>query len=80
MGSDEYHPISRMGTNFSTDGGIGYMILDSLDTIQLMGLGEEYKRARRWVLESLSFDRDENYNLFEASIGIFSSQFVLSFG
>ena len=47
------------------------MIVDSLDTIQLMGLEKEYERARRWVLESLSFDRDENYNVFEASIGIF---------
>jgi hypothetical protein len=47
------------------------MIVDALDTIQLMGLGEEYERARRWILESLSFDRDENYNVFEASIGVF---------
>ncbi|KAF8337707.1 glycoside hydrolase family 47 protein [Amanita rubescens] len=70
MGSDEYHPIRRMGTNFSSDGGIGYMIVDALDTIQLMGLGEEYERARRWILESLSFDRDENYNVFETTIRV----------
>lgn len=67
MGYDEYHPISKRGSNFSKDGGIGYMIIDALDTIQLMGLEEEYQRARRWIADSLSFDRDANYNLFEES-------------
>ncbi|KAF8627872.1 hypothetical protein AX15_004202 [Amanita polypyramis BW_CC] len=70
MGYDEYHPLSGKGTNFSRDGGIGYMIIDSLDTIQLMGLTEEYKRARQWINESLSFDRDENFNLFETTIRV----------
>ncbi|KIL61808.1 glycoside hydrolase family 47 protein [Amanita muscaria Koide BX008] len=70
MGYDEYHPLTKRGTNFSLKGGIGYMIIDALDTIQIMGLEDEYKRARQWIADSLSFDRDENFNLFETTIRV----------
>lgn len=68
MGSDEYHPISHRGTNLSHSGGIGYTIVDAIDTMLLMGLNEEYSRARDWVRSSLSFDRDGRsrcFNTFE---------------
>jgi len=68
MGADEYHPLSRRGSNFSTHGSIGYMVIDALDTMYLMGLNEEYQRARTWMAVQHSFDRDENYNTFEVSI------------
>jgi hypothetical protein len=67
MGYDEYHPITKRGSNFSDQGGIGYMIIDALDTMQIMNLEDEYKRARHWINEFLSFNRDENFNLFEVS-------------
>ncbi|PFH45060.1 glycoside hydrolase family 47 protein [Amanita thiersii Skay4041] len=70
MGYDEYHPLSNTGSNFCRDGGIGYMVIDSLDTMMLMGLEEEYLRAREWIKNELSFDRDENYNLFETTIRV----------
>lgn len=41
------------------------MIVDALDTLILMGLDEELARARTWVQDKLSFDRDGNYNVFE---------------
>jgi hypothetical protein len=66
MGDDEYHPISRKGTNLTSAGGIGYTVVDSIDTMLLMGLTEEYQRAREWVAKSMSFDRDANFNTFEA--------------
>lgn len=65
MGDDEYHPISHGGSNLTKAGGIGYMIVDVLDSLQLMGLDEEYSRARSWVTEKLSFDQDDSFSLFE---------------
>ncbi|TCD70096.1 mannosyl-oligosaccharide alpha-1,2-mannosidase [Steccherinum ochraceum] len=65
LGADEYHPISHKGTNLSEAGGIGYTIVDSIDTMQIMGLEEEYARARLWVEEKLDFERDGRFNTFE---------------
>ncbi len=65
MGADEYHPISRKGTNLSEAGGIGYMVVDALDTMLIMGLDAEYRRAHSWVEEKMSFERDANFNTFE---------------
>jgi hypothetical protein len=67
MGCDEYHPISKKGTNLTESGGIGYTVIDAIDTMQLMGLESEYNRARDWIANKLSFDRDENFNTFEVS-------------
>ena len=39
--------------------------MDSIDTMQIMGLEEEYQRARKWVEEKLDFDRDGKFNTFE---------------
>ncbi|KAA1471635.1 glycoside hydrolase [Dentipellis sp. KUC8613] len=70
MGSDEYHPISRNGSNLTTAGGIGYTVVDSLDTMLLMGLDEEYQRARSWVENKMTLDRDANFNTFETTIRV----------
>ncbi|KAG6909091.1 hypothetical protein DXG01_002072 [Tephrocybe rancida] len=45
MGDDNYHPISKRGSNLTDAGGIGYTVVDSLDTIQLMGLTSEYAQT-----------------------------------
>lgn len=65
MGDDEYHPLGKSGSNLTDAGGIGYTVVDSIDTILLMGLDEEYQRARDWVAEKMSFERDGNFNTFE---------------
>lgn len=70
LGADEYHPISHKGTNLTEAGGIGYTVVDSIDTMQIMGLEEEYQRARKWVEEKLDFDRDGKFNTFEVCIAI----------
>ncbi|CED83787.1 glycoside hydrolase family 47 protein [Phaffia rhodozyma] len=67
-GNDDYHPISRKGDNISESGGIGYTIIDTLDTLLVMGLTEEYERARDWVANSLTFDVDVEFNAFELTI------------
>lgn len=65
MGDDEYHPISRKGSNLTAAGGIGYTVIDSIDTMQIMGLDKEYSRAREWVANTMSFDRNASFNTFE---------------
>ncbi|KAF7338960.1 alpha-1,2-Mannosidase [Mycena venus] len=71
MGSDEYHPLSHRGSNLG-GGGIGYTVVDALDTMLLMGpaLDAEYKRARKWVEESLTFDRTGQFSTFETTIRV----------
>lgn len=68
MGCDAYHPVSKRGSNLTRAGGIGYMVLDAMDSLILFGLDEEYQRAREWVANELSFDRNGIYNTFEVSL------------
>ncbi|KAJ7672728.1 glycoside hydrolase family 47 protein [Mycena rosella] len=70
MGDDEYHPISHEGTNLTAAGGIGYTVVDSIDTMLLMGLHQEYLRAREWVVSSMSFERNATFNTFETTIRV----------
>lgn len=65
MGCDEYQPTNHTGFNLSSSGGIGYTIVDAIDTMHLMGLTDEYARARNWINNSLSFDKPATVSLFE---------------
>jgi endoplasmic reticulum Man9GlcNAc2 1,2-alpha-mannosidase len=65
MGADEYHPISHKGSNLTEAGGVGYTVVDALDTMLIMGLDAEYLRARDWIEHKLSFERDADFNTFE---------------
>lgn len=67
MGDDEYHPISRKGTNLTEAGGIGYTVVDSIDTMLIMGLHDEATRARDWIANKMTFERDAEFNTFEVS-------------
>ncbi|KAG0296924.1 mannosyl-oligosaccharide alpha-1,2-mannosidase [Dissophora globulifera] len=68
-GKDEYHPISKYGSNLIRKGQ-GFTIVDSLDTILLMGLEEEFQTAKAWVRDELDFDQDGEVNLFETTIRV----------
>lgn len=46
-GSDEVKPTSHGGSN--NWGGLGMTLIDSLDTLQMLGLGKELAEARAWV-------------------------------
>ncbi|KAF9068764.1 glycoside hydrolase family 47 protein [Rhodocollybia butyracea] len=70
MGDDEYHPISQKGTNLTDAGGIGYTVIDSIDSMLIMGLHDDYARAREWVATKLSFDQDASFNTFETTIRV----------
>ncbi|KAG0365416.1 mannosyl-oligosaccharide alpha-1,2-mannosidase [Gamsiella multidivaricata] len=68
-GKDEYHPISKYGSNMIRKGQ-GFTIVDSLDTILLMGLEDEFQEAKTWVKNELDFDQDGEVNLFETTIRV----------
>ncbi|CAK5278940.1 unnamed protein product, partial [Mycena citricolor] len=70
MGFDEYHPISRRGSNLAGANGIGYTVVDALDTMLLMGLEDEYGRARAWVEKSLDFSKGGYVSTFETTIRV----------
>ncbi|KAJ7593550.1 glycoside hydrolase [Mycena floridula] len=71
MGSDEFHPLKHVGQNISeASGGIGYTVVDALDTMHIMGLTDELERARTWVQDKLSFDRDGTFSTFEVTIRV----------
>ncbi|KAJ1741714.1 mannosyl-oligosaccharide alpha-1,2-mannosidase [Coemansia sp. RSA 990] len=69
FGYDEHYPLSRYGKNF-THLGIGYIVADSLDTLLLMGLSEEYKRGRDFLVNQVTFDQRGAVSLFESTIRI----------
>ncbi|KAK3757457.1 hypothetical protein RRG08_015465 [Elysia crispata] len=69
-GHDELHPISKTATEWF---GTGLTLVDSLDTMIIMGLREEYEEAKEWVRDKLSFTTDKFVNLFEITIRVLGS-------
>ncbi|KAM0906664.1 hypothetical protein ACQ4PT_016629 [Festuca glaucescens] len=67
-GMDELQPQSKNGVN--SFGGLGATLVDSLDTLYIMGLKDEFQKARDWVAESLSFDKDYDASVFETTIRV----------
>jgi hypothetical protein len=67
MGFDDFHPLSKSGSNLGNSNGIGYTILDAIDTMFLMNLNNEYTRARSWVKKTLNFNQDGSFSTFEVS-------------
>jgi len=66
-GKDVYKPLSHTGKNMGPHP-LGWIIVDSLDTMLLMGLEEEYKTAEAWVANELTYDFDYEVNVFETTI------------
>jgi len=67
FGMDEVEPISGGGNNRLT--GLGTTLVDSLDTLWLMDMKEEFYEARDWVRDKLRFDNStELVSLFETTI------------
>jgi len=58
-GTNEFRPISRRvhgGSDFGSYK-LGATIIESLDTLYIMGLEKELKRSRDWIEKSFSLDR-----------------------
>lgn len=66
-GSDELMPLSQRGSNLI--GNSGATIIDSLDTLYIMGLHDEYILARSWVQDSYHPQQTSGYvSVFETTI------------
>lgn len=68
MGFDELQPLTRRGKN--NFGGLGATVIDSLDTLWIMGLSDQYSRARNWVDKRLHFNKNYQASVFETTIRI----------
>lgn len=79
-GMDEFRPESGTGKNMGPRP-LGWIIVDSLDTLWLMDAKDEFARARKWVQTELKYDFDYNVNVFETTIrmlgGLLSAHHLL---
>nr|XP_034192089.1 endoplasmic reticulum mannosyl-oligosaccharide 1,2-alpha-mannosidase [Osmia lignaria] len=66
-GHDNVKPISRKYHEWF---GLGLTIVDSLDTLYIMGLNNEFLEARTWVDKNLVFTSNRDVNLFEVTIRV----------
>ena len=65
---DELSPLSCRGVD--TLGGFALTLVDSLDTLVVMGEAEEFARAVRWVGANLTFDLNSMVSVFETNIRV----------
>eukprot|EP00418_Pyrodinium_bahamense_P097810 CAMPEP_0179027282 /NCGR_PEP_ID=MMETSP0796-20121207/8958_1 /TAXON_ID=73915 /ORGANISM="Pyrodinium bahamense, Strain pbaha01" /LENGTH=283 /DNA_ID=CAMNT_0020723405 /DNA_START=41 /DNA_END=888 /DNA_ORIENTATION=+ len=65
-GRDDAQPVTGGGRD--SLGGIGVTILDSLDTLWLMGLKEEFEQGREFVANELDFAKAGSGSVFEITI------------
>lgn len=63
-----------------TPKGMGWIIVDALDTMMLMNLTTELTHAREWVHNNLTYDQDHDVNTFETTIrmlgGLLSAHYL----
>lgn len=67
-GFDELKPQSKTGVNQFA--GLGATIVDSLDTLFIMGLQKQFIKARDWVAENLDFNKHVETSVFETTIRV----------
>ena len=65
-GRDELKPLSRQGQD--NWGGMGVTLVDSLDTLWIMGMRKEFDEAKEWVRSRLSFRNAGSVSVFETTI------------
>ena len=60
--------------------GLGWIIVDSLDTMMIMNLTSRLAEARRWVSRKLDYDQHQDVNTFETTIrmlgGLLSAHYL----
>lgn len=60
--------------------GLGWIIIDSLDTMMLMNLTSRLTHAREWLSQSLTWDQNQDVNTFETTIrmlgGLLSAHYI----
>lgn len=62
--------------------GLGWIIVDSLDTLMIMNLTSRLSEAHEWVSRDLVYDQDQDVNTFETTIrmlgGLLSAHYLAS--
>ncbi|XP_067616779.1 endoplasmic reticulum mannosyl-oligosaccharide 1,2-alpha-mannosidase [Eurosta solidaginis] len=66
-GHDNLKPLTQGSHDWF---GLGLTIVDSLDTMYIMGLEDEFSEGREWVSNFLTFDINRDVNLFEVTIRV----------
>uniref|UniRef100_A0A1I8EP20 alpha-1,2-Mannosidase n=1 Tax=Wuchereria bancrofti TaxID=6293 RepID=A0A1I8EP20_WUCBA len=66
-GHDHLKPVTKSYNDWF---GLGLTIVDSLSTAIIMGLNDEFKEGRKWVAESLSFEKNRFVSFFETTIRV----------
>lgn len=78
-GHDEFHPITKKGRQMVPHG-MGWIIVDALDTMILMNLTSRVGQAREWISKDLSYNQDHDVNTFETTIrmlgGLLSAHYL----
>lgn len=67
-GYDEYHPVSKNGRMMVPPTGLGWIIVDALDTLMIMNMTKQLVHAREWIATSLTYELDHDVNTFETTI------------
>uniref|UniRef100_A0A8C9W858 alpha-1,2-Mannosidase n=1 Tax=Scleropages formosus TaxID=113540 RepID=A0A8C9W858_SCLFO len=68
-GKNELRPLTRNGHIGNMFGGLrGASIVDSLDTLYIMGLTQEFEEAKEWVENNLDLNSNGEASLFEVNI------------
>ena len=65
-GKDELLPLSHKSSTWFN---LGLTIVDSLDTMWLMGLTDEFNESREWV-SKMVIAQDRDVNIFETTIRV----------
>ncbi len=65
-GANELKPISHMGHSASIFGrtSLGATIVDAIDTLYIMGLQDQYHKARDWVAHEFKFTAAVSWLIF----------------
>ncbi|KAF3387458.1 Mannosyl-oligosaccharide 1,2-alpha-mannosidase [Penicillium rolfsii] len=78
-GKDVFHPVSKLGSQMSPSG-LGWIIVDSLDTLMIMNLTAQLSDSRKWLNRGLTYDQDQEVNTFETTIrmlgGLLSAHYL----
>ncbi|EWC43921.1 hypothetical protein DRE_01273 [Drechslerella stenobrocha 248] len=78
-GYDQFYPVTRDGRQMAPKG-LGWIIIDAIDTMMIMGLTEPLALAREWVQTALTYDQDQEVNTFETTIrmlgGLLSAHYL----
>jgi len=66
-GKDHLKPISKTHQTWFN---LGLTLIDSLDTMLVMNLKEQFAEAKSWVEDNLNFNINKDVNLFETTIRV----------